>query len=399
MVSTFNPILKEDKVEKMGLFKKNIPTAPNGKALVYIGNGGEHLTLFPNERPTRGEMRWGKYHVVYTVDLSTKVLELKREFESKDPLEKFNVIIEYTLKVSNPYQVVSNNVNDVAMVLEKQVIRKIERLTTMHTVDNLDELQVALTQLTTDDALFDRLESQGIELADFYLKASLTDATLNRMKQRKEEQVQLELARERQKMKREFEKELETVRRQEEEEHERIRREREQDELRYQREREKLEHELEKQRQAQKEEIDQKELKKQQETRLVKLDYTKKIIAATNDKRELELYLSENQDDIKDALKSLRDKDREDRQEFWDMLVKMKEIGIMDDNYEFVEIFKSMSANQGFVSTGAAHVTQLDSNRPTHFIENPNNLSAEDYNLEEEDDSFNIDSVSEGQKS
>ncbi len=407
MSSTFNPIESDKKVEKVGLFKRSLPVVPNGKAFVYIGNGGEYLTLMPNDKPTHGEMRWGKYNVVYTIDLSTKVLEISREFESKDPLENFKLVIEYTLKVSDPYKVVQNNVSDVASIIEKQVTRKIERLTTLYTVDQLDDLQKDLTRLTTDDSIVESFESHGIELADFYIKASLSEVAINRLKQGREEQrrleeqrerekLQIELQREKERMKQQYEKELDQQRQKEEEERSRRQREREQEDLKYERERQVLLHELEKQKQQQEEELKSFKLQKDQEQRMIKLEHTKKIIDSTEDKRQLELYLSENMGDIKDALNSLREKDKEDRREFWDMLVKIKELKIMDENYDFVEIFKKMAPSQGYYMN-STQATQIDSSEPRHLISNPKDFPEDEFDLDL-DESFNIDQQ-KGQKS
>ena len=122
-MKNFNPILKEEKLSTFSLFKNKIDYPSKGKAFVYVAKSGEKLVIFPHERPTSGEMRWNKYHTRYTIDISEKMVEFNKELESKDPLEKFRINIEYLLKVQDPKIVIEGTDTNIAETVERKIIR------------------------------------------------------------------------------------------------------------------------------------------------------------------------------------------------------------------------------------------------------------------------------------
>ncbi|WP_442596643.1 hypothetical protein [Neobacillus sp. D3-1R] len=372
------PIEHDEKLGKMGLFSRNVPTAPSGKSLVLVGNS-EKTVLYPNQKPTRGEIRWGNYHTAYTVDMATKFLEKTFEVDSKDPLEKYKVSLECSIVVNSPIKIIENYVTDAESLIFNIVSKRVERVTSLYSIDQVEEAKEAVLKLTADSSLIDRIESQGFEVQDIYLKLNLSDSALLLQKNRREEKERMAFEREREKMKQEFERELELQRNEEERERQRMR---QQFEKELEMNRLKNEQELERERAT----LGKIKVETELSEKEMKANHMKKLISESNDKTELMMIFSENKEDILDVLKTVRQENKEDRKEILDMYVKLKQLDMLDEDSEIVEFFKNMAVSQTFQNSGVLQIAATTADDSKHLLNEPKHVKEIDIdNVEWED--------------
>jgi hypothetical protein len=76
MFETYDPIIKEE-IAQFRAFQKRFIADP-GKVLVFSGEGKDLLIVPQGKQgPTIGELMWGKYNLLYRVDITEHILKFK----------------------------------------------------------------------------------------------------------------------------------------------------------------------------------------------------------------------------------------------------------------------------------------------------------------------------------
>ena len=74
MTSTYNPIISKEEIPRLRLFQPR-PMPEPGIALVLFREGQPLVTLWPGDRLTAGEVRWGNYKMIYKIDITATCTE------------------------------------------------------------------------------------------------------------------------------------------------------------------------------------------------------------------------------------------------------------------------------------------------------------------------------------
>lgn len=210
-----NPILKQIKLPRLGLFSK--PPGPRpGVALVLFRPGQPLVTLKPGQKLTLGEMRFGRYTTAYEVDLSEKSFEFSCSLPSQNPAYEFQADVRVSYRVDNPAAVVEHQVTDPPATLQPLIIRTLRNKSREFPIEAVHEAEPGLTH-TLRQANYGRGLKITEAIVTLKLDASARDYVRKRDAMERQKQIELESIRhqkELQREKAELERQLEEQRQQ-----------------------------------------------------------------------------------------------------------------------------------------------------------------------------------------
>lgn len=205
MASTYNPIIDEEDIPRFRLFKSR-PAPEPGVALVLYKEGQPLVTLWPKDRMTAGEARWGKYKKVYKVDVTEHSFTFDCVLPCESDAFDFQAHIQVTCSVDDPALIVDRDLTDARDVLEPLIVRTMRGISR-----DYDVVQSAAAETAIVQAIGNESYDVGLELSRVVVELSLEEAArahirelrrIERDKEREKKEAELERQRDQLEMER-----------------------------------------------------------------------------------------------------------------------------------------------------------------------------------------------------
>ena len=169
MVDTFNPIINKEAIPRLQLFQPR-PTPEPGVALVLFREGHPLITLWPGDRLTAGEVRWGKYKTVYKIDVTEHSFGFNCTLPCESDAFDFQADVQVTCSVDNPAIIVERNITDVCAVLEPLIIGTMRSISRDYDVEESAAAEKAIRKAVEGEAY-----NVGLNLNRFIVRLSLEE--------------------------------------------------------------------------------------------------------------------------------------------------------------------------------------------------------------------------------
>lgn len=210
MIESYNPIISTEELSRWRILDK-VPIPDANTALVFVGDGQSLLTITEGQKGlTRGEILWGRYSLVYKVNLSDFPLTFGCKLPCATDAFYFLAEVQFTCSVSNPAMIVSRNVTDIRLVLEPLIIDEMRRISRKYKVE-----QSGAAEQEISAGLETKIYDEGFNFKHLTIRLSLEEEARERIRQVKRiqeehelEKTRLQQAAEIQRLKQETEQEL-----------------------------------------------------------------------------------------------------------------------------------------------------------------------------------------------
>ena len=189
MVDTYNPIISKEEIPRLHLFQPR-PTPEPGVALVFFREGQPLVTLWPGDRLTAGEIRWGNYKIVHKIDITEHTFTFQCTLPCERDAFDFQAEAQVTCSVDDPAVIVERNVTDARAVLEPLIVRTMRTISRNYDVEESAEAEKAIAQAVEDESY-----NVGLKLNRFVVKLSLEEDARTHIRRLK--QIEREKERER----------------------------------------------------------------------------------------------------------------------------------------------------------------------------------------------------------
>ncbi len=180
MADTYNPIIGKEEVPRLRLFQPR-PTPEPGVALVLFREGQPLVTLWPGDRLTAGEVRWGNYKTVYKIDVTEYSFSFNCALPCESDAFDFQAKVQVTCSVDDPVIIVQRNVTDARAVLEPLIIGTMRNISRDYDVEESAAAERAIIQAVESEAY-----NVALKLNRFMVKLSLEEdarAHIRRLRQ------------------------------------------------------------------------------------------------------------------------------------------------------------------------------------------------------------------------
>jgi hypothetical protein len=186
-MAVFNPIISKEPVKKTRFFKSPQGPVP-GNVFIYVGNN--NVTTIENSALTWGELFMGSYHTVYSVDITPHTIEMREQFSTIEPDEKFEVSFTLICKVINAEEVVKRNLCDVEASIQPILYKRAIGITRKKKADEYEDVRKDLNEIKGDLSV--EFKIMGLELDMFYTDVMPERGALDRIKRRKDGLLELD---------------------------------------------------------------------------------------------------------------------------------------------------------------------------------------------------------------
>ena len=184
---TYNPILDKKDISGWRLFQKR-PIPEPGTALVFSGEGQPLLTLMQGQKGlTSGEIFWGKYNLLYKVDLTEHPLEFKFNLPCKSDAYDFYTEVNFVCSVGNPAMIVNRNVFDVSQWLKPLIVDVFRSISRQYEVEESGLAERAMIPMVSR-----KLYDEGFKISNLVLKLSLEAEARTLIRNTRSTQAQVE---------------------------------------------------------------------------------------------------------------------------------------------------------------------------------------------------------------
>ena len=212
MTDTFNPIISREEAPRLRLFQPR-PTPEPGIALVLFRVGQPLVTLWPGDRLTAGEVRWGNYKTIYKVDITEHSFKFTCKLPCQSDAFDFQAEVQVTCSVDDPATIVDRNIEDARAVLEPLLISTMRSISRDYDVEESGAAERAIIEAVKKERY-----GVGLKIDRFVVKLSLEEEArahirqlrqIERDKEREKREAELqrqrdELEMERMKLKMDF---------------------------------------------------------------------------------------------------------------------------------------------------------------------------------------------------
>lgn len=181
---------REIKRKFLGL-RNERPQALPGKALVLVGDGGMTV-LQSGQKTTHGEAVWGSYQTAFDVDTGLKDISFSFASPAKGGDVNFTVNVEAGYRVSDPAEVVRQQLNDPAPVLRRAISDSVRQVTIQYDIEESESALGAIRSALVEGNL---AKSLPITINTPSVTLDLDSQAKEFLKQRREQRHQAELAR------------------------------------------------------------------------------------------------------------------------------------------------------------------------------------------------------------
>ncbi|GET37823.1 SPFH domain-containing protein [Microseira wollei] len=180
MADTYNPILSREEIGRWRLFQSR-PVPDPGTALVFSGEGQPLLSIKQGQRgPTSGEIVWGKYNLLYKVDMTEHPLSFQCNIPCATDAFDFHAEVRFICSVREPEMIVRRNVTDVRQFLEPLIVEVMRSISRNYEVE---ESEVAERQIS--NRVKQEIYDAGFQLNRFVLTLYLEQEVRDRIREKK----------------------------------------------------------------------------------------------------------------------------------------------------------------------------------------------------------------------
>lgn len=169
MANTYNPIIRNDDIPRFRLFKSR-PAPEPGVALVLYREGQPLVTLWPDDRMTAGEARWGSYKTAYKVDVTEHSFTFDCTLPCRSDAFDFQAHVQVTCSVDDPALIVDRNLTDARDVLEPLIVRTMRGISRDYDVRESAAAEEAVAQAIATESY-----DVGLELNRVVVELSLEE--------------------------------------------------------------------------------------------------------------------------------------------------------------------------------------------------------------------------------
>ena len=195
MTDAYDLIIEKGDAPRIRLFQRP-PTPEPGVALVLFREGQPLVTLWPGDRLTAGEARWGNYRTVYKVDVTEHSFSFNCTLPCESDAFDFQAVVQVAYAVDDPATIVERNVTDARAVLQPLIIATMRSVSRDYAVE-----ESAAAEGTIAEAVQGKGYNVGLTLNRFVVNLSLEDDArshirklkqLERDKERERKEAELE---------------------------------------------------------------------------------------------------------------------------------------------------------------------------------------------------------------
>ena len=169
MTDTYNLIIAKEEIPRLRLFKPR-PTPEPGVALVLFREGHPLVTLWPGDRLTAGEVRWGNYKIIYKVDVTEHSFGFNCTLPCESDAFDFQAVAQVTCSVDDPAIIVERNITDARVALEPLIIGTMRSISREYDVEESAAAERAIAEAVEREAY-----NVGLKLNRFVVKLSLEE--------------------------------------------------------------------------------------------------------------------------------------------------------------------------------------------------------------------------------
>ncbi len=169
MTDTYNLIIAKEEIPRLRLFKPR-PTPEPGVALVLFREGHPLVTLWPGDRLTAGEVRWGNYKIIYKVDVTEHSFGFDCTLPCESDAFDFQAGAQVTCSVDDPAIIVERNITDARVALEPLIIGTMRSISREYDVEESAAAERAIAEAVEREAY-----NVGLKLNRFVVKLSLEE--------------------------------------------------------------------------------------------------------------------------------------------------------------------------------------------------------------------------------
>lgn len=203
MVNLYNPIISKEELSRWDLLNK-IPVPDANTALVFVGNGQPTVTITEGQKGlTRGEIIWGKYSLVYKIDLSDFSIAFGCKLPCATDAFDFQADVHFICSVREPEMIVRRNITNIYSVLQPLIIDEMRRISRRYEVE-----QSGLAEQEISGQLKTQIYAEGFNFKNLHVSLFLEEEARERIRRKKRLLEEHELA----KMRLEQETEIQTQR-------------------------------------------------------------------------------------------------------------------------------------------------------------------------------------------
>lgn len=188
MTNNHNPIINEEDISRWRLLKKR-PIPEPGIVFVLSGDGRGLFTIEQGSKGlTNGELLWGKYNTLYTVDVCPHQLDFQRKLPCATDAFDFDAEVKLTYSVSKPELIVKNQIRNVRSFLEPRIENLMRSISRKYDVEESGEAERIINR-----KLEEEVSEVGFKLNDFTVKLSLEEESRIRIRKKRniKENVQI----------------------------------------------------------------------------------------------------------------------------------------------------------------------------------------------------------------
>ncbi|WP_349408738.1 hypothetical protein [Pseudalkalibacillus sp. SCS-8] len=157
-------------------FFEQPPASTSMEALVYVNQTNHHHVLMNGDRLTRSEVRHGKYHTLYRVDMSPKKIEVRDEFDSALPGQPFMIQAKFYYEVTNPETLVSKYYENLPIDLAEKMVDEVKKAAETYTVEEKIRVRESIADLKSEMSVTDLFEDYGIRLKEISVQVDYSQA-------------------------------------------------------------------------------------------------------------------------------------------------------------------------------------------------------------------------------
>ena len=181
MVASDSLIVKKEALS-LRLFRPR-PIPEPGIALVLFREGQPLVTLWPGNRLTSGEVKWGNYRTAYHVDITEHSFTLACLLPCRGEAFDFQTQINVAYCVGDPGRIVERNVTDAREVLEPLILSTMRDISRNYEVEESAEAEKEIMERVW---VVSQRYDTGLKLNRFVVKLSLEDEARNHLRQLKQ---------------------------------------------------------------------------------------------------------------------------------------------------------------------------------------------------------------------
>lgn len=130
MTRTYNPILDREDVPRRW-FRSSMTPPELGTAVVLVPKSGDPVVIWHGQRPQSTSI--GK-HRRYVVDIANRGISFDMKAASANPVFPFAITVELACRVTNPFTIVRDNIQDMTAALMPSLAREVRDIAAMFDV-------------------------------------------------------------------------------------------------------------------------------------------------------------------------------------------------------------------------------------------------------------------------